>query len=232
VAAALPAGADSFYQKVRDGNGIPVLASAAVADTAVVTACVVVARMLSARDDVRQTMITQQMRVGLIGVGEQTTDLPEYRNLYTMFPDDDWNAKRGVGATLLIPVSSAGEENVLCLQGDPNVGENVLVHTFATAVLLGLDAADATFDARLQAAFDAAIASGLWQDTYASWDTIQYFAEGVEDWFDTSPDVSPPDGLHNEINTRAELRAYDPDLASLVAEAMPDDRWRPRCPSP
>jgi hypothetical protein len=188
--------------------------------------------MLSARDDVRQTMITQQMRVGLIGVGEQTTDLPEYRNLYTMFPDDDWNAKRGVGATLLIPVSSAGEENVLCLQGDPNVGENVLVHTFATAVLLGLDAADATFDARLQAAFDAAIASGLWQDTYASWDTIQYFAEGVEDWFDTSPDVSPPDGLHNEINTRAELRAYDPDLASLVAEAMPDDRWRPRCPSP
>ena len=55
----------------------------------------------------------------------------------------------------------------------------------------------------------------------------QYFAEGVEDWFDTSPDVSPPNGVHNEINTREELQAYDPNLASLVKEAMPNDGWRP-----
>ena len=36
--------------------------------------------------------------------------------------------------------------------------------------------------------------------------------------------------MHNEINTRAELRAYDPTLAALVAETMPDDAWRPKCP--
>ena len=230
VVAAPPAGVDAFYQRHRDATGIPVLSSAAVPDAAVHAACVVVVRMLSAREDVRQAMLAQQMRVGLIGRNELTTDLPEYRYLYEMFPDDDWNALRGVGATLLIPVSSAGEENVLCLANDPNAGESVLVHTFATAVLLGAEAADATFGARLQATYDGAAAAGLWQDTYAAWDTIQYFAEGVEDWFDTSPDVSPPDGLHNDINTRDELQAYDPNLASLVKEVMPDDGWRPKCP--
>jgi len=230
VVAAPPAGVDVFYQRYRDAAGIPVLSSAAVADTAVRSACVVVVRMLSAREDVRQAMIAQQMRVGLIGRNELTTTLPEYRNLYQMFPDDDWDALRGVGATLLIPVSSAGEENVLCLEDDPNAGENVLVHTFATAVLLGAEIVDATFAARLQAAYDGAAAAGLWQNTYAAWDTIQYFAEGVEDWLDTSPDVSPPDGYHNDINTRDELQAYDPTLASLVKEVMPSDGWRPKCP--
>jgi hypothetical protein len=232
VVAAPPAGFDSFYQRYRDANGIPVLASAAVEEAAVTAACAVVVRMLSARDDVRQTMIGQQMRVAVIDLTEVTTDLPAYRNLYDYYPDEeDWDALRGVGATLPIPVSSAGEENLLCMTGDPNAGENVLIHTFATAVLLGLEAADSTFEARVQAARTSAVAAGLWQDTIAARDKMQYFAEGVEDWFDTSPDVSPPNGVHNDINTREELYAYDPTLASLVAEAMPNDDWRPRCPS-
>jgi hypothetical protein len=231
VVAAPPAGVDPFYQKYRDANGIPVLSSAAVADTALVSACLVVVRMLSARDDVRQTMIGQQMRVAVIARNEVTTDLPDYRNLYTLFPnEEDWDVLRGVGATVMIPVSSAGEENVLCQDDDPNAGENMLVHTFAIAVRLGLQAADSTFAARLQAARDEARAAGLWEGTIAARDPMQYFAEGVEDWFDTSPDVSPPDGVHNEINTREELLAYDPNLASLVREAMPNDAWRPRCP--
>jgi hypothetical protein len=229
--AAPPGGVDAFYQKYRDANGIPVLSSAAVADTALASACVVVVRMLSARDDVRQTMIAQQMRVALIARDQVTTDLPEYRNLYEIFPDDnDWDALRGVGGTMLIPVSSAGEENVLCLDDDPNAGQNMLVHTFATAVVVGLAATESTFAARLQAARDGAMAAGLWQGTMALKDPIQYFAAGVEDWFDTSPDVSPPDGVHNEINTREELQAYDPTLASLVKESMPNDGWRPKCP--
>lgn len=231
VAAAPPVGVDGFYQRYRDANGIPVLASAAVDDSAVAAACVVAARMLSARDDVRQTMIGQHMAVAVIGENELTTDIPDYRYLYDIFPNqEDWNALRGVGATLAIPLSSAGEENLLCLAGDPNAGKNMLVHTFATAVLLGVQYTDATFDARLQAAHSGAQSAGLWQGTVASRDPIQYFAEGVEDWFDTSPDVSPPDGLQNDINTRAELLAYDPNLASLVKEAMPDDGWRPKCP--
>jgi hypothetical protein len=231
TALAPPAGVDAFYTKYRDANGIPVLSSGVVQDEALEAACIVVVRMLSARDDVRQAMIALQMRVAVIGRNQVTTTMPEYRNLYQMFPmDDDWDMLRGVGATRLIPVSSAGEENLLCLADDSYAGENNLVHTFATAVLLGLEDADATFDARLQAAYDAARSAGLWQGTTVLKNPIQYFAEGVQDWFDAKPNVSPADGVHNEINTRGELQAYDPNLASLVEEGMPADAWRPKCP--
>ncbi|HVY36737.1 MAG TPA: hypothetical protein VHM31_02345 [Polyangia bacterium] len=226
-----PAGTDAFYKKYLGANGIPVQASSAVSDRAVSQACLIVARMTSARADVRAQLIAQQQRVTLLGVNEVTTDVPEYSNLYTIFPGQDWDRLRGVGATLMIPVSSAGEENVLCTGPDPFAGENVLVQTFATAVLLGVTAADASFDARLQAAYSDAMNAGKWQNTFAATNPIEYYAEGVQDWFDANPDVSPPDGTHNDVNTRAELRAYDPALAALIAETMLDDGWRPRCPS-
>jgi hypothetical protein len=223
-------GVSSFYRKYLDGGGIPVLASAEVSNTALSNACVTVVRMLSARDDVRQKMIEQTMRVAILGVEEVTTAIPEYRDLYQMFPGQEWDRLRGVGATLLIPVSSVGEENLLCLSNDIFKGERLLVQTFATAVLLGLEAVDSTFDSRLQAAYDAAISAGLWRDTYASANPIEYYAEGVQSWFDANLEVSPPDGNNGPINTRAELRDYDPDLTALIEESMPDDSWRPKCP--
>ena len=152
-----PAGTPSFYKKYLDGNGIPVQSSAAVADAALQAACTIVVRMLNKRDDVRQVMSGQQMRVAVIGENEVTTQVPEYANLNQMFPQQDWDRLRGVGATLLIPVSSVGEENLLCLAGDFFDGEQILVQTFATAVLLGVEEADSTFDSRLRDAYDAAI---------------------------------------------------------------------------
>jgi hypothetical protein len=223
-------GVDSFYGKYLDARGVPVLSSAEVSDTALTTACTIAFHMLSARDDVRDAMIQGNMTIAVIGVNEVTTNIPEYRNLYQMFPGQDWDTLRGVGATRMIPVSSAGEENLLCLANDVFAGEMILVQTFATAVLLGVEDVDNTFESRLKASYDEAKAAGLWQNTYAAANNIEYYAEGVQDWFDANPDVSPPDGTHNEINTRPELRAYDPGLAGLVAETMPDDAWRVKCP--
>jgi hypothetical protein len=226
-----PAGTDPFYAKYYDVNGIPVLSSEVVSDAALASACVIVARMLSRRDDVREEMIDPlQMRVAVVGRDERLTEVPEYRNLYQMFPGQDWDVLRGVGATTLIPVASAGEENLLCLADDAYAGENILVQQFATAVLLGVERADDSFGPRLRAAYDDARATGKWQNTYAWKNDIEYFAVGNQAWFDAGLDVSAPDGLHNEINTRAELRDYDPALAALIGEAMPDDSWRPRCP--
>jgi len=225
-----PAGTNAFYKKSFAGSGIPVQSSGAVSDPALSQACLIVVHMLSARDDVRAQMMSQQQRVVVLGVNEVTTEVPEYRNLYDDFPGQDWDELRGVGATLVIPVSSAGEENLLCLGHEPYAGENVLVQTFATAVLLGVTAVDDTFDARLQSAYSDAMRTGNWQNTYAAVNRIEYYAQGVQAWFEASPSVSPPDGGHNDVNTRAKLRAYDPALAALVAETMPADSWRPRCP--
>ena len=223
-------GLDPFYTQYLNGDGIPVLASADVDDKAVVSACKIVLHMLRARKDVRDAMMRQHQSVAIIGVNEVTTDIPEYSSLYQIFPGQDWDRLRGIGSTLMIPVSSVGEENLLCLPNDPFAGERLLVQTFATAVLLGVEDADDTFKSRIRAAYDAATSAGLWRNTYAGQNEIEYYAEGVQSWFDANLEVAQPDGNNGPINTRGELTVYDPALASLIAETMPDDSWRPLCP--
>ncbi|HMF44886.1 MAG TPA: hypothetical protein VKQ32_29640 [Polyangia bacterium] len=226
-----PAGTDGFYTQYLDAAGVPVMSSSAVDPKAVVDACLIVAHMLSLRADVRNEMVNLNMSVAIIGVNEVTTDIPEYKNLNTMFPMQDWNRLRGVGATKPIPVSSVGEENLLCIQGDMFAGEQLLVQTFATGVLLAVEDVDRSFMGRLDAAFSAAGSAGLWKNTYASQNDIEYYAEGVQSWFDANHYVMTPDGNNGPISTRGELQAYDPALAMLIAETMRGDSWRPMmCP--
>ena len=45
----------------------------------------------------------------------------------------------------------------------------------------------------------------------------------MQDWFD---DNRENDALHNQVNTRSELKEYDPALAGLCAEVFGDGDWR------
>jgi cyclophilin family peptidyl-prolyl cis-trans isomerase len=63
----------------------------------------------------------------------------------------------------------------------------------------------------------------LWKNTYAATNHSEYWAEGVQSWFD---DNAPPDALHNDIRTRAKLKEYDPTLAKLCQEVFGDGAWR------
>ena len=223
-------GLDPFYQKYLDATGIPVLGSSRLSDAALTQACTIVVRMLARRDPLRQALMADNMRVAVIARGEVTTDIPEYSDLYTAFPGTDWNAVRGAGATLARPVTSAGEENLLCESSDPYAGENVLVQTFASAIHLGVSALDSGFDNTLGNDYQNAIASGLWADTYADLNAGAYFAEGVQDWFDANAQATPPNGVQNAVNTRPELQSYDPTLAALVGNYLTSSDWRAVCP--
>lgn len=86
------------------------------------------------------------------------------------------------------------------------------------------------FPARRRAAFDAARAAGRWERTYAGTNPDEYFAEGVQSYFDTNLRADPPNGVHNAVHTREVLRAYDPGLFALVAEVFPGEAWSPACP--
>lgn len=217
--------ADPFYAKYIDADGIPILSSAVVADAALSRACDIVVAMLALRDDVRRQMIAHGARVAVIGRNELLTDIPEFRNLGA-----DWSQQRGAGATLDNPLSGCAEENLLCLPNDPYKGEKLLIHSFAHAMRsLGIIPIDASFDPTLQSDYDAALAAGKWADTFAATNYPQYWAEGVQDWFDANLQASPANGIHNEINTRVELRAYDPALAELIGRYLPDSDWRPPC---
>jgi hypothetical protein len=226
-----PDGIGAFYTRALDASGIPIIASDRPDAAALEQACLIVVHMLAQRDDVRRAMIQRRMRVAVIARDEVTTDLPEYDDLYEVFPGPDWDGLRGVGATLARPVSSFGEENMLCLGNDPYKGESVMVQTFSSAVLLGMQDVEPSYVDRLQRAYADARDAGLWRNTFADEDRIAYYAMGVQSWFDANGEASPANGIHNDVDTRGELRAYDPTLAGLVAETMPDDAWRPpRCP--
>jgi hypothetical protein len=78
---------------------------------------------------------------------------------------------------------------------------------------------DPTFDWRLKETCERAMAQGLWKGKYASVNHHEYFAEGVQSWFDNN---RPPDHDHNYVDTRKELIEYDPGLAEMCREVFRD----------
>jgi hypothetical protein len=213
---------DPFYEKHVDARGLSVLGSDEPSDESLLLACKLVNNMLSQRDDVRQELIRRKARFAIIGKDEGTADIPEYG--YRDGPQEDIDyinqRARGLGGI----VASCGEENILCLAGDRYPRESICVHEFShTISTYGLYSAEDGFEATLEAAYDAALDSGILDDSYRNSNLQEYWAEGVQDWYDTNDWSDPPNGIHNDVNTRVELQAYDPTLYALVADVFPVD---------
>jgi hypothetical protein len=230
-------GLDAFYGKYCSVRGIPLVAASVVPDAAFNEAWNVLENMLTGVSSaVVQKIIANKIRIGIIGKDQLTTDMPEYRNLDKDFPlpgGQSWNARaRGLGATVDIPLITGAEENILCLPGDRYVGESILLHEFSHTVLnLGVEFTDANFKGRLNTAYTAAKNKGLWQNTYADDTVEEYWAEGVQNYYNTNIESIPSNGIHNEINTRAELKTYDPDLFALIQEIFGAREFTPVCPN-
>lgn len=214
-----------FYKKHLDARGLPVIGSEKVSDAALIEAKGIVDRMTSKRPDIVKAMLEKKTRIAIMAKTEVTTDIPEHADLNIAFPSTDWNKRcRGVGATKVRPACSGAEENVLQLDGDRYHGESILIHEFGhTMLVMGLDK---DFRAEVQAAYKDAMAKGLFKNTYAATNADEYWAEGVQDWFDANLTSTPSNGIHNEIGTRAQLKTYDPALAALLEKVYGDDDWR------
>ena len=226
-------GVSTFYTKYLDADGIPIVASAVVADAAVIEAQRELRKLGAQRPELRTKLRDAKHYVIIMGKSQVFTDLPEYVNLYQLYPDFDWNKlAREMSANSALPFTSVAEENIMCDPSDPWAGESLMVYAFAqTWHTMGFgDVGPAgSFDARLTAAFDAAKTSGHFTNTWAISSKYAYFAEGAQDWFDANREANPPNGVHGTINTRAELIAADPGLSALLMEALPSDDWRLRC---
>ncbi|MAI32405.1 MAG: hypothetical protein CBE00_05560 [Planctomycetaceae bacterium TMED240] len=207
---------DPFYKKYIHASGYPIVSSGAVNDYALKEAAFLVDMMLKKRPDIRQAMIDSGSRMIVMGHNEFTSEIPEYKHLR---PKDFWDARaRGLGGSRQDAVCSCAEENVLAFPGDPYSTENILIHEFAHNIhLRGLVNLDPTFDDRLRKCYDEAMKNNLWQSKYASTNHAEYFAEGVQSWFDNN---RPPDHDHNHVDTRRELIEYDPGLAAICKEVF------------
>ena len=211
-----------FYQKHLDIGGLPILGSAKVSDAALREAGWIIRHMLAARPGIADTLRKNDARVVVMAHNEYTTDVPE---------QSDWDRKeywdkraRGMGGR----IGSGAEENLLCFPGDPYDTENILIHEFAHTIHgYGLQDEIPDFNERLTRAYNDAIGQGLWKGTYAAENVHEYWAEGVQSWFDNNREN---DAIHNSVDTRAELKKYDPALAALCKEVFGDGPGRYKKP--
>jgi alpha-glucosidase len=209
----------AFYQKYLDAQGLPVLSSDKVSDAALQEAAEIANAMLGMRDDIRRALIRNRLRIAVMAPTEVTTDIPEHSDL-----DHLWDRRaRGLGATKLKPVSSGAEENLL-ISAATATHQSIIIHEFAHTIhRLGLNSIDPDFDLRLQDAYRHAMGSGLWAKTYSTASHGEYWADAVQAYFNAA---AANDGLHNDIDTREKLAAYDPELFALIDQAFAKTPWR------
>lgn len=133
--------------------------------------------------------------------------------------------------------------------------ENTLIHDLALAAYLytglrdvdpnyvnrrekqqyeiGLERMDIGFDQKVEALYKNAMGKGLWKSTPAAKNRFEYFAQGVQSFFDANQ-ITDSDA--RAVNTRRQLIQYDPDLASLIEDVFKhpqryDWRYVPRAKS-
>ncbi len=209
---------DPFYQKHVDADGLPILSSSQVSDAGLLEAAHLIDQMLAHREDVRQELIKRRVRFVVMAPDQMTTDVPEQAHMDSEY----WDRRaRGLGGR----ICSCGEENLLNLKGDRYSNENILIHEFSHTIHnFGLRRLDAEFNSRLNVLYEDAMEKGLWEDTYAATNAEEYWAEGVQSYFDCN--ASPRRGVHNDIDTREELKEYDPKLFGLIDESFKRPPWR------
>ena len=214
---------DPWYKKYVDVNGIPLCSSWRCPDSALVAGYNTLWAMTSLlSDDVMNALRKAGTRVTMMARYEGTTDVPEHAYLVND-TTLNWDLRaRGLGGDLTFPLTSCAEENVLGYQIDKYHAEDILIHEFAHSIhLVGIVQVEPDINDRLQALLDNAIEKDLWWNTYRTTDIAEYFAEGVQDWFNVNAEMYHPDGKHNYVNTREELKERDPGLYELISRYFP-----------
>ena len=224
-----------FYKKHVVVGGMLIMSSDKVSDAALAETAKLTRQMLAGRPDLLAVMVKRGACIMVVGANEGITDLPEYRWLK---PKAFWDERsRGFGGGNGKLKTSCAEENMLCLPDDLYEEENIFIHEFAHTIHEAINLADKEkkFDKKLTAAYENALKKGLWRcsykDMYAIVTIREYWAEGVQSWFDANNENN---FKHNHINTRQELKTYDPDLAKLVEETFAlteKNDWRYKAPA-
>lgn len=215
-------GIPDFYKKYAETDGIYITTSEKVSDEAIEKACHIINLMLAKRPDIKEYMALRGCHVMIIGKDEQTCDLPEYERICDTPENIAYLNKRarGFGGAPEDDLSSScGEENLLALPSDRYLGENIMVHEFSHLIhTIGICGVEPGFNRRLAQVMENAKAKGLWKDTYAMSCMEEYFAECVQSFFNCNRYAEPANGVHNGINTRERLKAYDPEMYRLLTE--------------
>lgn len=209
-----PSYLDSYYTQAYEWGGQYTVANSQVSEQAIFAATETAANMLRYSPEIAARMAAANSRIAIIPGNETTEEIPELAHL---------DAHKSWQGTLEIPVTSLTENNALGLPFPLNSHweTNLTLYSFAYSIAnFGLDDAAGQ---QLTLAYENAMSSGLWEDTWAATDKFVYFAEMSDAFFDH---VRGPDAVKNHVNTREELETYDPAAFALMVEVYGNDSWR------
>jgi hypothetical protein len=230
---------DPYYTKFTWAREFIVLGSKHVSDEALLRANDIVRKMFAYRHDILKAMISDGARLIVLGRNEKLSDLPEFKEVKERAEFDEVRYCDYAPTRKRMVVA---EENVLGLAGEPFAGKCMVISVFAKGLYqvaglravdpdferrrgkqqyeLRLKRLDIEFDQRIRKLYDEAMSKGLWKGTAAARNSIEYWAAGVEAYFDAAGTSSPPHGADRPITSREALKAYDSDLFTLVDETM------------
>jgi alpha-glucosidase len=212
--------AKKFYKKYIDIKGMPVVASAEVADLALGRTYEIVTHMLAGRPDILKGLVERGMYLVIIGADQVYTDLPENRNARN--PDYLNERVRGTGG---FP-TSFGEENLLSMPIDRYDDESIAVHEFCHTIDSTLRRINPTWRDQKNAVYRNAVKKGLYKDTYAISNSSEYWCEIAQAYFDCN---RVNNWNHGPIGRREQLKIYDSEGYELVRSTFnlgPDQDWR------
>jgi hypothetical protein len=238
-----------YYTKFTWAREFPVIGSAKVSDEALLKANDTIRKTFAYRHDLLKALINDGGKLVVLGKGEKLSDLPELKDdksiaeaaparsldystdtKILVVPEE--NILGGANdplagenlvigemakAVYLLTGSREADPKFERVRGDTQQYEQRLVWNKGPEPIKRLDL---SFDLRLRKLFDDATEKGLWKGTPAGRDKAEYWATGVQAYFDAAGRAYPPVGSRLPITNREELKAYDPDLYALVDETM------------
>jgi len=191
--------------------------------------------MLVNRPEYAEAIAAFPIGIRVIGSSQRIMDLPEFEDIYFHHPGIDWRSLgRSFPGTEIIPFAAGAEENLLCSTEDRYEGEDNFMRDFAITIRrFAMEVVDESTSAAIDQAYAVAIAEGKWKNTLAEINSEQYWAEGVQSFFDANLEDNAEDrepiSSHNHVNTRDELRTYDRALYQIAISVFGDIEWRPSC---
>lgn len=227
---------DFYTQKVETKSGIIIKGDDTVKYSSLeLAAAQVEVELAKPGTGIAETMKSWGCSLAVYSPHENVYMIPEHRYGFrtSMYDLEGYGGNKWNNCT-----SSIAEVNITRTRGEtkdtylntmyPN--ENVLIHEFGHCIKsIGLEEnpdqswADAYF-----AVYENAVESGLWPNTYAISNSDEFFATMCAIWFNNMDDVSSwNDGTRSPLNTREEMKEYDPLTYAFFESILPSDETLP-----
>lgn len=224
-----PDGVHPFYKKYINADGVVIVSSENVPDSALLAARKTILFLSSKRSDVHKAMLKHHPRISIMAINETASDIPEFGP----GSDGEW----GLGQMPGDPTSLVSVKGI-CFPGNQDYFANALVHEFVHMIHnMGMIETEPKVLDEIYAAYLNAIQMGYFippKDEpiegitpFDAYGDDEYFTHAVNAWYDLNEswpgpwmdvkigEKGPPSGTH------AELKERDPQIYSVISRFFP-----------